>query len=250
MRHFEQEELARRYSAYRPQVHTQVLQTLGPHMGSGSLALDVACGTGHSTAPLRGLAEHVVGCDVSEAMLMQARHAYADITFINAPAETLPLKDAEVDLITVGFAFHWFDQPAFLTEAARVLKHGGKLVIYNFWFPGEMIGHRAFGEWMRAEYLPRYPTPTRHRLSLTQLLAEGDYALTLVEAHELTAPVSFTAMELRNYLTTQSNVSAGLERGEALEVVDAWLDASLASLFQEVSEHFGYDGKVEVLERL
>jgi len=250
MRHFEQEELARRYNTYRPRVHGEVLALLGEHLGPRSKALDVACGTGHSTAPLRNLADHVVGCDVSAAMLTEARRAYPNLTFVVAPAEALPVGDGETDLTTVGFAFHWFDQSAFLREAVRVLKRGGRLVLYNLGFPGMMLGNEAYGVWHRDVYLVRYPNPTRHRSNVAQLLAEGDYALTPVGTHRLTMPVAFSALELRNYLTTQSNVSAALERGASLEATDAWLDAAIAPFYKQERERFEYIGKVQVLERV
>src|SRR5204863_4155198 len=44
-------------------------------------------------------------------------------------AETLPLRDASVDAITVAQAFHWFDAPRALAEIARVLRPGGALVL-------------------------------------------------------------------------------------------------------------------------
>jgi SAM-dependent methyltransferase len=42
-------------------------------------------------------------------------------------AEALPLADASVDAVTVGAAFHWFDERAALAEIARVLRPPGVL---------------------------------------------------------------------------------------------------------------------------
>jgi SAM-dependent methyltransferase len=42
-------------------------------------------------------------------------------------AEELPLADGSVDAVTVGAAFHWFDQDRALTEIARVLRAPGVL---------------------------------------------------------------------------------------------------------------------------
>ena len=249
MKHFEREELARRYHTYRPQVHGEALAPLGGHLGTGTTALDVACGTGHSTTPLRGLADRIIGCDVSVAMIAEARCTHPDLTFVVAPAEALPVDDAAADLITVGFAFHWFDQPAFLREAARVLKQGGRLVLYNLGFPGVMIGSEAYKRWHHGVYLARYPNPTRHRSNVAQLLAKGDYPLNHIGTHQLTLPVTFSALELRSYLTTQSNVSAALERGETLAMIDAWLDTAIAPFYRQAQERFEYFGQVNVLER-
>jgi SAM-dependent methyltransferase len=44
-------------------------------------------------------------------------------------AEATGLPEASTDLITVGQAWHWFDEPAAAAEAARVLRPGGTLAI-------------------------------------------------------------------------------------------------------------------------
>lgn len=250
MRHFEARVLAERYARYRPQIHTEVFKALElKSCSTGSTALDVACGTGHSTIPLLTLAERVIGCDVSKAMLSEARRTCPGATFVMAPAEALPLKDEEADLVTVGFAFHWFDGITFLREAARVLKVGGSLVLYNFNFPGVMQGEPEFTRWYRETYLERFPVPPRHRLLLHDLLAEVGVGLESAEAHSLERPLTMNAQHLRNYLTTQSNVSVALEAGERLDAIDAQLDAKLAPFFSQELQTLEYAGKVTRLER-
>lgn len=54
------------------------------------------------------------------------------MTYRTAPAERSELADASVDLITVGQAFHWFDQDAFFREASRVLTADGVLAIWAY----------------------------------------------------------------------------------------------------------------------
>jgi len=125
MRHFEQEEIANRYANYRPQVQTPIVETIAEELAwkknpkQFKTALDIACGTGHSTKPLLDYADSVMGSDISESMLQEAREALPDIDFRLSPAETLAFDDNSIDLITVGFAYHWFDQISFLREAAR-----------------------------------------------------------------------------------------------------------------------------------
>lgn len=68
-------EAASRYDAYRPQVHAALTEWLV----SADLptrykrAVDVACGTGHSTLPLLRLAERVDAIDSSEEMVRVAQ---------------------------------------------------------------------------------------------------------------------------------------------------------------------------------
>ena len=71
---FEVENEAARYERYRPRYHhisfEKIQKTVGKKFSS---ALDVACGTGHSTTALSIISEKAVGCDLSESMLYEAR---------------------------------------------------------------------------------------------------------------------------------------------------------------------------------
>ena len=145
MRFFEQLELARRYHAYRPRVHEQVIQEIAASRPARSLnaALDVACGTGHSTAALTALAATVYGCDSSWAMLSIAREEISAARFLCCQAEALPFPADTFDLVTVSLAFHWFDQEKVLGEVGRVLAPFGELWVYNLFFPGILLGGTA-----------------------------------------------------------------------------------------------------------
>lgn len=176
MRHFERATLAARYDAFRPQVHAEVFDRLHlPALDGSGLILDVACGTGHSTAPLLKLADNVIGCDISDAMLEHARRRCPAATFIAASADALPLADDSVDVVTVAMALHWFDQRGFVAEAVRVLRPGGSLVVYNYSFAGEMVGNPDFGAWMRGSYLRRFPAADRRRGSVADLPLQPDW---------------------------------------------------------------------------
>src|SRR5947209_8033742 len=66
----------------------------------GSRALDIACGTGNSTVPLIDRGYSVVGCDISERMILEARRklpAHAD-SFLVADMRELP-PIGEFDLV-------------------------------------------------------------------------------------------------------------------------------------------------------
>jgi SAM-dependent methyltransferase len=63
-----------------------------------------------------------------------------------AVAERLPFRDASFDLVvtTVSFA-HWTDQPAGLTEIARVLRPAGRLVLVDLFAIGWLRPLTALG---------------------------------------------------------------------------------------------------------
>jgi demethylmenaquinone methyltransferase/2-methoxy-6-polyprenyl-1,4-benzoquinol methylase len=112
-------------------------------VGSGDSVLDVCCGTGDLAFELAGRVSpggHVVGCDFSEPMLDLAREKAGDrgvpVRFEWADALELPYDEGRFDAVTVGFGVRNFaDRDRGLSEMARVLKPGGRLVILEFTEP-------------------------------------------------------------------------------------------------------------------
>lgn len=110
----------------------------------GDRALDVCCGTGDLALGLAryvGPSGTVIGCDFSEPMLdlarakSVARRATA-VRFEYADAMQLPYEDASFDAVTVGFGVrNLADLGRGLSEMARVLKPGGRLVILEITQP-------------------------------------------------------------------------------------------------------------------
>ncbi|XP_049450603.1 putative methyltransferase DDB_G0268948 isoform X4 [Epinephelus fuscoguttatus] len=99
-----------------------------------ALAVDLGCGTGQNARLLAPHFQQVVGIDVSECQLEEARAVpgYPNITYRQGVAEELPFPDGSVDLLTAASAAHWFDRLRFLAEASRVLKPRGCLALLGF----------------------------------------------------------------------------------------------------------------------
>ena len=96
--------------------------------------LDLGCGTGWFTRKLtaRFPEARVTGADLSPGMLAQAEAATdrADVNWLNADAEQLPLADQSVDLVFSNLMVQWSQQPeVVLAECQRVLRPGGLLVM-------------------------------------------------------------------------------------------------------------------------
>ena len=113
---------------------------LAARMSVGELtgtALDVACGTGDFAIELAAQPQvhGVVGLDFAKPMLPLAveksrRHAPAPIGYVAGDAHSLPFPDATFICVTVGFGVRNFvDLPRALSEMARVLRPGGRLVV-------------------------------------------------------------------------------------------------------------------------
>lgn len=122
------------YSAFRPEYPFSFLERIANLCSKRELAWDCGTGNGQCARQLKRLFEHVVATDVSADQLSLAPREDG-IRFIQAPAEKSPLDDNSVDLITAACAVHWFDQPRFFSEAARVAKPGGVIAVWTYFVP-------------------------------------------------------------------------------------------------------------------
>lgn len=98
------------------------------------LAVDVGCGSGQGTHFLGEHFKKVVGTDISEAQIQEAKDmpCLPNISYLVSPAEELPFQDASVDVLTSFTAAHWFDIGKFMREAERVLRPGGCVAISTY----------------------------------------------------------------------------------------------------------------------
>lgn len=96
-------------------------------------ALDVATGTGFTAVSLARWVKDVIGTDVTDEMLEEARRlakseGLTNVKFELGDALKMKFSDASFDVVTARRATHHFqDVPRFLREAKRVLKPGGRL---------------------------------------------------------------------------------------------------------------------------
>ena len=224
---------AERYNQNRPDTHSAIIDHVKSHCAASipfTSALDVGCGTGHSTYPLRRIARRVTGIDPSPAMLAQT-NPEPEIQFIEASAEALPFPEDQFDLITVGLAFHWLDQPAFLQEASRVMKASGRLVVYTNWMTGHMVHQPAFSPWVRETYLKRFPTPARR-----SMMPETEHTspFEIVSSDRFEVAIPMRRQQFAGYLTTQSNITRHLiDETGSLEEVMGWLSDELLPFFND-----------------
>ena len=114
----------------------------------GERILDVAAGTGTSSAPMAKAGALVTALDFSEGMIAEGRRRYPEIEFVHGDAQDLPFDDETFDAVTISFGFRNVQDPkAALAEFHRVLKPGGRLVVCEASKPPLRIaraGHRAF----------------------------------------------------------------------------------------------------------
>jgi ArsR family transcriptional regulator len=94
---------------------------------------DLGCGTGHVASALALFVARVIAVDRSGEMLQAARRRLRDMPNVEVKRgelESLPIADEELDAATLLLVLHHVADPAgALSEAARVLKPGGRLLI-------------------------------------------------------------------------------------------------------------------------
>ncbi len=134
-------------ASFEVEHHTEALRQAD--VREGQRVLDVACGTGRGTVGLAqavGTTGQVDALDLSDAMLNQARAKIEKlglgnrVHFKQGNARELPYPAEAFDVVYNGYMFDLIPLDGFmpiLTEMARVLKPGGKLVLVNMSKPDE-----------------------------------------------------------------------------------------------------------------
>jgi ubiquinone/menaquinone biosynthesis C-methylase UbiE len=114
------------------------------NVGSGSRILDVATGTGQQAFAFAKRGHHVIGVDLTEAMLKVARRNNGKelVEFEIADATRLSFEDNGFDVTCVSFAFH--DMPMTIREKVwmeivRVTKINGTILIIDYALPHNKI---------------------------------------------------------------------------------------------------------------
>ena len=103
---------------YRPPVLADALARGGPF--HGSVAVEIAAGTGLLTPLIRAVWPKVAAVDLSLGML-----SLSSGPRIQADASRLPLADGCADAVVLG------DGPLFAAEVARILADGAPLIVSN-----------------------------------------------------------------------------------------------------------------------
>lgn len=188
------------------------------HLEPNMVLLDLCTGTGDFGLEALGRQNlRVIGLDVAREMMVigQAKaarhHVDHRFRFSVGDAENLPLADASVDRVTIGFGIrNVTDRSRALRELVRVLKPGGRVAILEFGVPPDeifrglyffyathllpIIGGILSGNREAYEYLPdsirRFPAP----VEFCRLAGEAGFSEARVE------PLAFGIVNL--YLLT------------------------------------------------
>ena len=116
--------------------HEGISETLGRLDRDLSL-LEVACGTGHTSALLVELGFSLLACDLTPEMLTQAMERVKTVhevngKFLESDVTSLPFPDSSFDLVVSTRFLHLFphkEQRKLLREMLRILRPGGYILV-------------------------------------------------------------------------------------------------------------------------
>jgi demethylmenaquinone methyltransferase / 2-methoxy-6-polyprenyl-1,4-benzoquinol methylase len=127
---------------------TAMVHAIAPQ--PGERILDLAAGTGTSSAALAKTGAMVVAADFSPGMIEEGLRKHPDITFVQADAAALPFADSEFDAVTISFGLRNVEDPKqVLAEMFRVLKPEGRMVICEFSKPPRALLRAGYWAYLR-----------------------------------------------------------------------------------------------------
>ncbi|MEO0898990.1 MAG: class I SAM-dependent methyltransferase [Bacteroidota bacterium] len=122
---------AHHYAAYRPPLHEPILRHILPENKEFDHALDIGCGTGHSSHALSSFAKRVMGIEPFQTMLDKAIPT-DKVSFHLVKSESLPFLQGSFDLITFAGSLHYAKSQALLGEIERLSRENGYVLAYDF----------------------------------------------------------------------------------------------------------------------
>lgn len=105
----------------------EIVQAFG--IAAGSIVLDLAAGTGKFTRLLVPTGASIIAVEPLQKMRTTLSKSVRGIEIRDGTAESIPLPDTSVDVVTVAQAFHWFQPEEAAAEIHRVLRRGGGLAL-------------------------------------------------------------------------------------------------------------------------
>jgi SAM-dependent methyltransferase len=146
------------------------------YAGSIAAALDYGCGAGRSTRFLKRLGLNVVGVDVSDEMLEQARSKDRSGEYHRISSGHLPFEDSSFDLVFSSFVFLEVSRieeiEGILKEMKRVLRKDGTIIFVT------ASSEAPKGAWVSLSYaFPENDKPLRSGDTIRLLIKDIDVTL-------------------------------------------------------------------------
>jgi SAM-dependent methyltransferase len=193
----------------------------------------VGCGTGLSTNVLKDFADHRIGIEPAEPMLLRTSSIAPGADFVVARAEAIPVRAGCIDLITAAGSLNYADLALFFQEAARILVPGGIVVIYDF-SPGRTFKDSdALDQWF-SRFVARYPWPPNDAADLDpERLSTMDHGFQLQNYDHFEIAITLTPAFYLEYMMTETNVSFARGNGESEFAIRSWCSNTLGPIWGE-----------------
>lgn len=211
------------------------LEAMGT-LQAGTRTLDLGTGTGTVARSLAQRGCESIGLDRSAPLMEEARRidreAGVTVEYVEAAAEDTGFPEASFDLVIAGQCWHWFDRRRAASEARRIVKPGGHLVIAHFdWIPlpdnvadlTEKLIEKHNPKWKLGGGIGIHPR------NLTDMALAGFH---LLETFSFDLDVPYSHEAWRGRIRASAGVGASLS-AEGVAEFDRDLQALLAEKFPE-----------------
>ncbi|MEX2683090.1 MAG: class I SAM-dependent methyltransferase [Candidatus Sigynarchaeota archaeon] len=131
--------------------------------------IDLGCGTGHLLKDLHdeigslGWDVSLHGIDIGAASIREckeylSRAGLRGIDIKEGDGAQMPVPDSTMDIVIASLSMHHWSKPeTVLAEIHRVLRPGGRMVIFDLRRDARKFFHHAFNHW----FTPRMPEPLK-----------------------------------------------------------------------------------------
>lgn len=231
--------MAAGYAQARPKLHGRILKLALGDACFGS-ALDLGCASGVSTVPLLSLAGRVFGVEPVFEMLPWAKLTAPEAIFVAGRAESLPFPAASLDLVAAAGSLNYSDVQAAFAGIWRVLRPGGRAVVYDFSQGKKLKDSAALAKWYES-FKCRYPDPppgSRTELDPDRLSAYGDR----VKGECFQLGLAMSAVSYTAYAMTETNVAFAISQGHTEEAIRDWCRETLAEVFGKHEREVLFEG--------
>jgi SAM-dependent methyltransferase len=216
------------YSQFRPTYPRELFDWIATVSTRHEIVWDCATGSGQAAVGLSRIFDCVIATDASEKQIAMAE-PHPSIEYRVATANASGLADGSVDAVTVAQAIHWLDHELFYSEARRVLRPGGLIVVWGYADPviDDPRLDRIVHEYNRGT-IESYWKPERDLILAG--LRTIPFPFREIASPFFTMERAWTLRELAGYMRTWSATAAYAEALGADPV---------ASVETELAEHWG-----------
>ncbi|MFO7811472.1 MAG: class I SAM-dependent methyltransferase [Pelovirga sp.] len=109
--------------------HIIAQQILATEQLGGRTVLEIGCGDGRITSLLVESSCHLTAIDVDKRLLTKAANRVKGVKFILASGEKTNFPDNLFDVVIFTLSLHHQDSVQALSEAKRILKQDGKIIV-------------------------------------------------------------------------------------------------------------------------